>query len=108
MHPAVGEPLRYCAQTIVGGSGETYATISLLPIPGGNGSALILQGLHQEATEATGDFLADANKRGQLQHALGISGVHSQPVYFEALIRVQAIAGAPNTTSIVDARVLHP
>lgn len=108
MHPAAGEPSRYCAQTFVGGSGETYATISLLPIPGGQGSVLILQGLHQEATEATGDFLADANKRRQLQYALGISGVQSQPVYFEALIRIQAIAGAPSTTSIVDARVLHP
>jgi hypothetical protein len=108
MHPAAGEPSRYCAQTFVGGSGETYATISLVPITGGQGSALILQGLHQEATEAAGDFLADADKRKQLQHALGISGVHSRPVYFEALISVQAIAGAPSATSIVDARVLHP
>jgi hypothetical protein len=108
MRPAAGEPSRYCAQTFVGGSGETYATISLLPIPGGHGSVLILQGLHQEGTEATGDFLADADKRKQLQHALGIIGVRSQPVYFEALIRIQAIAGAPSTTSIVDARVLRP
>jgi hypothetical protein len=108
IHPAVGEPSRYCAQTFVGGSGTTYATISLLPIPGGQGSVMILQGLHQEATEATGDFLADANKRKQLQHALGIVGIHGQPVYFEALIRIQAIAGAPSSTSIVDARVLHP
>lgn len=108
MHPLPGEPLRYCAQTFVGGSGETYATISLLPVPGTQGSVLILQGLHQEGTEATGDFLADANKRDQLQHVLGISEVHGQPGYFEALIRIQVIAGAPSTTSIVDARVLHP
>jgi hypothetical protein len=108
MHPAADEPSRYCAQTFVGGSGQTYATISLLPIPGAQGSVLILQGLHQEGTEATGDFLADASKRNELQHVLRISGVHSQPVYFEALIRIQSIAGAPSTTSIVDARVLHP
>jgi hypothetical protein len=108
MHPVAGEPLRYCAQTFVGGSGATYATISLLPIPGTQGSVLILQGLHQEGTEATGDFLADAKKRNQLQYALGISDLHNRPVYFEALIRIQVIAGAPSTTSIVDARVLHP
>lgn len=107
-HPAAGELARYCAQTFAGGTGETFATISLLPVPDGHGNVLILQGLHQEGTEATGDFLSDASKRLQLQKALGLSGTPKEPVYFEALIRIEAIAGAPSTTSIVDARVLHP
>jgi hypothetical protein len=91
-----------------GSSGEDYATISLLPLANGRGSVLILQGLQQEGTEAAGLFLADASNRQKLQEALGFSGSPTQPVYFEALIRTRAVAGAPNATSIVATRVIHP
>jgi hypothetical protein len=79
-----------------------------LPLANGHGSVLILQGLQQEGTEAAGLFLADASNRQRLQQALGITGAPGQPIYFEALIRTQAVAGAPNATSIIATRVLHP
>ena len=60
-----------------------------------------------EGTEAAGLFLADAGNRQRLQEALGFSGSPTQPVYFEALIRTQAVAGAPNATSIVATRVIN-
>jgi hypothetical protein len=107
-HPKSGEQETYQGLTFTGSSGEDYATISLLPVPNGHGSVLILQGLQQEGTEAAGLFLADAGNRQKLQQALGISGAHGQPIYFEALIRTQAVAGAPNATSIVATRLLHP
>jgi hypothetical protein len=108
LHPKKGEQDTYQGLTFTGSSGEDYATISLLPLANGRGSVLILQGLQQEGTEAAGLFLADAGNRQKLQEALGISGASAQPVYFEALIRTQAVAGAPNATSIVATRVLHP
>lgn len=108
LHPKAGEQDTYHGLTFTGSSGEDYATISLLPVPDEHSSVLILQGLQQEGTEAAGLFLSDAGNRQKLQEALHISGASSQPVYFEALIRTQAVAGAPNATSIVATRVLHP
>jgi len=108
VHPGKGEMDTYQGLAFTGSSGEDYATISLLPLANGHGSVLILQGLQQEGTEAAGLFLADAGNRQKLQQDLGISGSPVQPVYFEALIRTQAVAGAPNATSIVATRLIHP
>jgi hypothetical protein len=108
LHPRPGEQEKYQGLEFTGSSGEDYATIALLPMPDGHGDALILQGLQQEGTEAAGLFLADAGNRKLLEQALGITGETAQPVYFEALIRNQAIAGAPSATSIVATRLMHP
>ena len=108
LHPRTGEQETYQGLTFTGSTGEDYANISLLPLPNGHGNVLILQGLQQEGTEAAGLFLADSSNRQKLQEALGISGSSTQPTYFEALIHTNAIAGSPNRTSIVAARVLHP
>jgi len=108
LHPKAGEQELYRGLTFTGSSGEDFATISLLPLANGRGSVLILQGLQQEGTEAAGLFLADAGNRQRLQEALGITSAPGLPVYFEALIRTQAVAGAPNATSIVATRLLHP
>src|ERR1035441_1798166 len=108
VHPKAGEQDTYHGLTFTGSSGEDYATISLLPSADGRGSVLIFQGLQQEGTESAGLFLADAGSRQKLQEALGIAGAPGQPVYFEALIRTHAVAGAPNATSIVPPRVIHP
>jgi hypothetical protein len=108
LHPRPGEQPTYKGLEFTGGSGEDYATISLLPLPGGRGNVLILQGLQQEGTEAAGLFLADADDRQKLRQALGMTGSSTQPVYFEALIRTNAVAGAPNATTLVATRVIHP
>lgn len=108
MHPKTGEQETYHGLSFTGSAGTDYATISLLPLPSGRGNVLILQGLQQEGTEAAGLFLADAGNRQRLQQALGISGTPGQSVYFEALIRTDAIAGSSNATTIVATRVLRP
>lgn len=108
MHPRQGEKERYQGLEFTGSSGEDFATISLLPMSNGHRTVLILQGLQQEGTEAAGIFLADAGNRQKLERALGVTSETAQPVYFEALIRTQAVAGAPNATSIVATRLLHP
>jgi len=108
VHPKTGEQETYHGLAFTGSSGEDYATISLLPLANGRGSVLILQGLQQEGTEAAGIFLADAGNRQRLQQALGIAGTPGQTVYFEALIRTNAVAGAPNATSIITSRVIQP
>jgi len=108
LHPRPGEQETYKGLEFTGSSGEDYATISFLPLPGGRGNVLILQGLQQEGTEAAGLFLADADDRQKLRQALGMKDSSLQPVYFEALIRTNAVAGAPNATTLVATRIIHP
>jgi hypothetical protein len=106
--PAPSEQKTYQGLEFTGSTGEDYATISLLPEGNGRGTVLILQGLQQEGTEAAGLFLADETSRERLQQALNIHGGVTKPVYFEALIRTRAVAGAPNATSIVSTRLIQP
>lgn len=105
-HPLPGEQKTYQGLEFTGSAGEDYATISLVPTASGRGSVLILQGLQQEGTEAAGLFLADDDSRSALKKALHIQGNPTKPIYFEVLIRTRAVAGAPNATSIVAARLL--
>ena len=105
-HPRSGEQKSYQGLEFTGSAGEDYATISLLPTYSGRGNVLILQGLQQEGTEAAGIFLADKGSGENIRKALGLNGGISTPVHFEILIRTRAVAGAPNATSIVAARLL--
>jgi len=105
-HPNSGEQKTYQGLEFTGSAGQDYATISLLPTANGRGSVLILQGLQQEGTEAAGLFLANEGLRAQLRKTLGIHGNPTKPVHFEVLISTRAVAGAPNATSIVAARLL--
>lgn len=104
LHPRPGEKKKYQGLQFTGEAGEDYATISLLPTSSGLGSVLILQGLHQEGTEAAGLFLTNKDSRRKLLKALGLHKPPTKPFYFEALIRTQAVAGESNATRIVAVR----
>lgn len=108
LHPQPGEQQSYCGLPFSGSGGVDYATISLFPLPNGRGNVMILRGLHQEGTEAAGNFLADANSRRQLQKVLGVKDNSTSPIYFEALIRTESVAGAPvGSTALVSVRLLQ-
>jgi hypothetical protein len=101
--PRDGEKPAYQGLRWTGTSGEDYATLALLPNERRTGSILIFQGLQQEGTEAAGLFLADESNRRKLKEALGGEGVR----WFEILLRTQAVAGAPNATTIVASRTIR-
>ena len=106
-HPAPGELNQYEGLPSTGSTGEDYATISVLPGPIGQGNVMILQGLRQVGTEALSALLADAGDRDRLQSAVQ-QRTHSASPYFEALIRSQAVAGAPVSVNIVAVRGIEP
>jgi hypothetical protein len=106
-NPLPGEQRIYEGLRWTGTAGEDIADIALLPSEEHKGSVLILQGLQQEGTEAAGRFLADPDKRRELREALGLSAEPKGKVWFEALIRTRAVAGAPNSESIVAVRLIH-
>jgi hypothetical protein len=106
-NPRPGEQKAYVGLRFTGTAGEDYGDIALLPNPAFGTAILILQGLQQEGTEAAGRFLADPNQRRALREALGFSSEPKNKVWFEALIRTKAVAGAPNSEAIVAARLIH-
>ncbi|HEX4037503.1 MAG TPA: hypothetical protein VHX37_05545 [Acidobacteriaceae bacterium] len=106
--PRPGEQATYEGLPHTGSAGDDYATISLLPTSSGNGNVLILQGLRQEGTEGLGELLSDATDRAGLRRALGYGAGSPKSPYFEALIRVHAVAGAPLSISIVATREIQP
>jgi hypothetical protein len=103
-NPLPGEQAEYEGLASTGSAGDDFATISLLPGSMGQGNLLILQGLRQEGTEALGALLADPSDRAQLESAVR-KAVNDSP-YFEALVRVRAVAGAPVSFMIVATRAI--
>ena len=106
--PRPGEDAIYEGLTHTGSSGDDYATISVLPTNSGNGRLMILQGLRQEGTEALGVLLSNEGNRQTLLHALGLEKDPRTPLYFEALVRARAVAGAPISINIVATRIIQP
>jgi hypothetical protein len=106
--PRPGEDAIYEGLTHTGSSGDDYATISVLPTNSGNGRLMILQGLRQEGTEALGVLLSNEGNRQTLLHALGFEKDPRTPLYFEALVRARAVAGAPISINIVATRIIQP
>ena len=106
--PKPGEQSTYECLTSTGSAGTGYADIALLPGNGTHTAVLLLQGCVQEGTESTAAYLFDPARQNDLLKALGFSSPPSTPVYFEALIMTQAIAGAPVKTSVVAARLIQP
>lgn len=106
-HPLPGEQKLYEGLRWTGTDGQDYADIAMLPNNEHNGTILILQGLQQEGTEAAGLFLADPVNRRELRKALELPADPKGSVWFEALIRTRAVAGAPNSESIIATRHIH-
>ncbi len=68
---------------------------------------MILQRLRQEGTEALSVFLANAADRAKLLKAVERNAKSASP-YFEALVRSQAVAGAPVSVDVVAVRSIQP
>lgn len=105
--PGPGEQTNYECLFTTGSTGADYADIALLPGHGSKDAILLLQGCKQEGTESTLTYLANAKGQRDLLKALGLSNPPSSPVYFEALIKTEVIAGAPETATIVATRIIH-
>jgi hypothetical protein len=103
-NPTPGEQAQYEGLASTGSAGDDFATIAVLPGSIGRGNVLILQGLRQEGTEALGALLADSTNRAQLETAVRKTANNSP--YFEALVQVHAVAGAPVSITIVATRAI--
>jgi hypothetical protein len=106
--PRPGEQPSYACMNSTGSTGTDYADIALVPGHSNHDAVLLLQGCQQEGTESTLAFLVQESGRRDLLKALGLEKPPSTPIYFEALIKTEVIAGAPRTATVVATRLIHP
>ena len=106
--PLPGEDAEYAGIGSTGSAGLTYATHALLPATSGKGSVIILQGLHQEGTEAAGRMLTTEEGRKILRGILKLPAqVPVGKTSFEVLIRSKTVGGAPSGTDVLATRVIR-
>jgi hypothetical protein len=102
--PAKGEKSLYIPAGITGVSGEAYAVVALLPNLSTSGFVLIIEGTNTEATEAAGQFAADAARIAEALSRIGIRP-DSQPRPFELFLRVDATGGTSSRAELLSYRI---
>lgn len=87
-------------------TGQSFATIAFIPNPERTGKVLLLAGTTAEGTEAAAQFATDLQR---LTVALQKCGVTPQPPnqYFEILLSVKSMAGAPTNADVAACHVLQ-
>ena len=79
---------------------ETFATISELPNTARTGTVLLLDGITMEASEAAANFALSGDFDRLMEKVLGPASSRNLP-YFEVLLRIQSMAGAPRRTEVL-------
>jgi hypothetical protein len=102
--PQPGEQPFYTVHESTGYSGEDFATVSLVPGLGDQGSTLLVQGLRREGTDAAILFLATYSHRASLEKRLRDANRGKLPRYFEALLRSHAVAGSATNIECIAVR----
>jgi hypothetical protein len=101
--PAAGEAGEYSSLVRSDGHYQAFATISLVPNLTRTGSVLLLAGVSMEATEAAGEFTM-SNSFDKLIAQVSQGSTSNELPYFEALIRTEAVSGAPHKIELVASR----
>jgi hypothetical protein len=99
-HPRAGERSTYIPTARGFATGESFAVLALVQNPESvSGQVLLLAGADGEGTEAAGRLATD---KPHLQHALQYCGIqpHGNVQYFELLLHIHTMAGAPSTAEV--------
>jgi hypothetical protein len=97
--PRAGELKEYVPTARGFGTGESYATVSLLRNPNQTGHVLLLAGNSAEATQAAGDFINESDFADALRRC-GIPDT-SPSARYQVLLKVKTIAGSATRTSVL-------
>lgn len=86
-------------------TGQSLAIVAFVQNPDQKGQVLILAGISREGTEAAGKLVVDLPRLGTALQNCGIRP--SGPLrHFEMLLRVNIMAGSPNSSEVVACHVL--
>jgi hypothetical protein len=103
--PRAGEQEIYRPAGPTGTSGEGYAVVALIPNHNGQGNALLITGTNMESTQAAGDFVTNKERCSRILRSMGIDP-QGPPRYFEILLKVKAIAGSVDRSSVLAYRTV--
>jgi hypothetical protein len=95
-----GEPAIYNPSARGWGTGQAFGLISFTANPNQTGHVLLIAGSSAEATEAAGRVALDRDAMARTLKANGISPA-AAAVPFQILLRVETMAGSPNSFSVV-------
>jgi hypothetical protein len=95
-----GEPAIYNPSARGWGTGQAFGLISFTANPNQSGHVLLIAGSSAEATEAAGRVSLDRDAMARTLSANGISPA-AATVPFQILLRVETMAGSPNSFSVV-------
>ncbi|WP_321471884.1 hypothetical protein [uncultured Paludibaculum sp.] len=98
--PQPGEAEIYSTMVPPNTPTESYATIAFLPNTARSGDVLLLDGLVMEATEAAGEFCMSGALTKLLSDKLRV-GPHDKLPYFEVLLKIRIVSGAPHNVEVV-------
>ncbi len=98
--PQKGEATEYMTVRSADGRYETYAVLAMLPNLKQTGDVLLLQGIMMEGTEAAGEFAMSKAFSKLVSDKFGATPAGQLP-YFEVLLKIQAVSGAPNKVQVV-------
>jgi hypothetical protein len=100
VRPLNGEPPVYASSAPLNAPQESFATISMLPNLGQNGTVLMLAGVTMEATEAAGEFAISQDFSQVLAKIAGASHTQKLPP-FQVLLKAASMAGAPRKVDVI-------
>ncbi|MGA7343721.1 MAG: hypothetical protein WBE72_07085 [Terracidiphilus sp.] len=104
-HPHLHEQPAYVPTALGWATGESYAIIAFVQNLDQNGQVLLLAGASGEGTEAAGKLVTDLPRLSATLQKCGIDP--SGPLrHFELLMRVNTMAGSPNSSDVVACHIL--
>jgi hypothetical protein len=104
-HPNAHELESYVPTAPGYATGQSFAIVAYVQNPDQNGHALILAGASREGTEAAGKLVVDLPRLSKALQNCGIAP--SGPLrHFEMLLRVNIMAGLPNSADVVACHIL--
>jgi hypothetical protein len=105
LHPKAGEPMEYIPTAKGFGTGQSFATISLIRNPNHHGYILLLAGASAEGTKAAGKLVTDMQAFSPiLKHCSITASDHVQP--FQVLLRLNMMAESPGHFDVAACHVL--
>jgi hypothetical protein len=105
LHPKTGEPTQYIPTAKGFGTGQSFATISLIRNPNHHGYILLLAGASAEGTKAAGKLVTDIQALSPVLKRCSVTpSDHVQP--FQVLLRLNMMANSPGNFDVAACHVL--
>jgi hypothetical protein len=104
-HPHPNEQPLYVAGAPGYATGQSLAIVAFVNNPDQSGQVLILAGVSREGTEAAGKFVVNLPRLATALQNCGIQP-SGRLRHFELLLRVNIMAGSPNSSDVVACHIL--